>query len=130
MTEQQPLEKDIDHLVTEVAEKIDELIDSKNVVGEKITIGDTTLIPLMAAGFGFGAGGGGGKGSHKGEEGEGRGEGTGGGGGVKPVAIIVVNAEGVRVAPVPGAPSGLEKLGSAIGDAISSKSGAGSEASD
>ena len=116
---EQALGQDIDRLVTEVAKKVDELIDSKNVVGEKIAIGDTTIIPLMAAGFGFGAGGGDGK--SPGNEGEGRGEGTGGGGGVKPVAIVVVNPDGVQVTPVPGAPSGLEKLGSAIGDAISNR---------
>ncbi len=123
------IEQDIDHLVTEVAKKVDELIDSSNVVGEKITVGDTTIIPLMAAGFGFGAGGGGGKGANKDGSGEGRGEGTGGGGGVKPVAIIVVNPDGVQVTPVPGAPSGLEKLGSVIGDALSKQTAASGDES-
>ena len=45
------LDQDIDHLVNEVAKRVDEMIDSTNVVGEKIVVGDTTIIPLMAAGF-------------------------------------------------------------------------------
>ena len=116
------LEQDIDALLNDVTKDVDEIIDPSNVVGDKIVIGDTTIIPLMEAGFGFGAGGGDAVG--RGDE-EGRrvalAEGTGGGGGVKPVAVIVVNPDGVQVTPVPGAPGGLEKLAGAIGDALAAR---------
>ena len=39
--------------------------------------------------------------------GEGRGGGTGGGGGVKPVAVIIINQEGVRVESIKGSVSSL-----------------------
>jgi uncharacterized spore protein YtfJ len=51
--------------------------------------------------------------------GEGEGAGSGGGGGVKPVAVIVVNKNGVRVESVRrGAPSMVEKVGEAVGRII------------
>jgi len=63
---------------------------------------------LMSVGFGFGGGGGTGKGGRTEKEtGEGIGGGTGGGGGVKPVAVIIVNQEGVRVESIKGSVSSL-----------------------
>ena len=116
------IQDDVDKLMNDLAKDVDEIIDSKNVVGEKIVVGDTTIIPLMSAGFGFGGGGGKGGGrDEKGRGGEGTGEGGAAGGGIKPLAIIIVNSEGVHVTPVPGAPSGLEKLGAAIGEALSKR---------
>ena len=68
----------------------------------------TPSSPVVSLGFGFGAGGGAGKGGKSEKEtGEGRGSGTGGGGGVKPVAVIIVNEEGVKVEPIKGAVSSL-----------------------
>ena len=112
------IDQDIDRLLNDTVADIDKLLDAKHVVGDSMTIGDMTIIPLVAEGFGFGTGGGGGEGEGKQRHGEGRAEGTGGGGGVRPVAVIIVNPDGVKVVPVPGAPSGLEKLGAAIGTAL------------
>ena len=60
--------------------------------------------------------------SGKGEKdvkGEGTGGATGGGGGVKPVAIVVVNQDGVHIAPVMGgAATAVERIGEVIGKAI------------
>jgi len=73
-----------------------------------------TLIPLVSIGFGFGGGGGTGKGPK--EKGEGTGGGTGGGGGIKPVGVIVVNKEGVRIEPVKGgAATFAEKVADIVG---------------
>ena len=73
----------------------------------------------LSLGFGFGAGGGGGKGKNgDNHDGEGSGGGTGGGGGVKPVAVIIISKDGVRVEPIQPPPTGLEKLGAAIGSAM------------
>ena len=95
-------------LVKTSMEEIRGLLSAEKVVSEPIVIGGNTIIPLVSAGFGFGAGGGTGKGGKSEKEtGEGRGEGTGGGGGVKPVALIIVNEEGVRVEAIKGAVSSL-----------------------
>src|SRR3990172_547391 len=80
----------IDALVTGTVAELDRLLDTKQVVGEPMTFGGTTLIPLVSLGFGFGAGGGGGAG----DQGRGGGGGGAGGGGGKPVAVIVVDAGG------------------------------------
>ncbi|MDH5219428.1 MAG: spore germination protein GerW family protein, partial [Gammaproteobacteria bacterium] len=88
--------------------------------------GDVTIIPLVSLGFGFGAGGGSGKGKIPGGdargEGEGGGAGTGGGGGVKPVAMIIIDKNGVRVESIKGsASSAFENVAKTIGSAIQSE---------
>ena len=105
--------------------EIERMLNTKTVVGEPIEIGDTTLIPLVSIGFGFGVGGGEGKDASKGN---GHGGGTGGGGGVKPVALIVIDGEGVRVEPIKsGTASVLEKVAETIGKATSGKGGRSSD---
>ena len=95
-------------LVKTSMEEIRGVLSAERVAGEPIVVGGNTIIPLVNVGFGFGAGAGTGKGgtSEK-ETGEGRGTGTGGGGGVKPVALIIVNEEGVRVEAIKGSISSL-----------------------
>ena len=96
------------NLVKTSMEEIRGMLKAERVVGEPIVIGGNTIIPLVSIGFGFGGGGGSGKGSMSEKEtGEGSGRGTGGGGGVKPVALIIVNEEGVRVEAIKGAVSSL-----------------------
>lgn len=70
-------------------------------------VGDTTLIPLISVGFGFGAFGGTGNDPKKGA---GTGTGIGAGGGVKPVALVILGPEGVRLESVKsGAASVVDK---------------------
>ena len=96
------------NLVKTSMEEIKGMLSAERVVGEPVVVGGNTIIPLVSVGFGFGAGGGTGKGGRSEKEtGEGRGEGTGGGGGVKPVAVIIINEEGVRVEAIKGAVSSL-----------------------
>jgi uncharacterized spore protein YtfJ len=95
--------EDVEKLLKTISEEIEKALTSKTVVGEPIKIEDTTIIPLICMGFGFGAGGGTGKGGGKGgDKGEGAGGGGGGGGGIKPVAVIVVDKEGVRIEQLKG----------------------------
>lgn len=113
----------VETLLTTTMKEIEHILSTKTVVGEIITIGDTKIIPLINLGFGFGAGGGSGKGKMPGSddcgEGEGGGAGTGGGGGVKPVAMIIVDQNGVRVESVKGsASSALEAIGTTISNAF------------
>jgi len=108
--------EDIDKLVKTTLGEIEKVLDAKTVVGEPITIEGTTLIPLMSVGFGFAAGGGAGKGETK-EATEGGGSGTGGGGGVKPIAVIVIDKDGVRIEPIKGGMAiAMEKLSETIPD--------------
>jgi uncharacterized spore protein YtfJ len=108
--------EDIEKLVKTTLGEIEKVLDSKTVVGEPITIEGTTLIPLMSVGFGFAAGGGSGKGETK-DTTEGGGSGSGGGAGVRPIAIIVINKDGVKIEPIKGGMSAaIEKLSETIPD--------------
>ena len=107
---------DIEKLVKTTLGEIEKVLDSKTVVGEPITIEGTTLIPLMSVGFGFAAGGGSGKGETK-EATEGGGSGSGGGAGGRPIAIIVIDKDGVRIEPIKGGmATAIEKLSETIPD--------------
>ena len=100
----------VENLVKTTLEEIEKVLTTRTVVGEPITIEDRTLIPLISVGFGFGAGGGSGKAEAK-QKGEGEGGGTGGGAWVKPVAIIIIDKEGVRIEPIRGGLStAIEKI--------------------
>lgn len=111
---------DVEKLFSTAVNEIERLLNSKTVVGEPITIDDTTLIPLISVGFGFGVGGGEGKDPGKCA---GVGGGTGGGGGVKPVALIIINKDGVRVEPIKGGTASvLEKVAEIAGKAVGEKS--------
>ena len=111
--------EEVEKLFKSATEEMEKLLSSKSVIGEPMVVDGHTIVPLLSLGFGFGAGGGGGKGKNAdNHDGEGSGGGTGGGGGVKPVAVIIINKDGVRVEPIQGPPSGLEKLGAAIGSAM------------
>jgi uncharacterized spore protein YtfJ len=101
-------------------EELERVLNTKTVVGEPIVIEGNTLIPLISIGFGFGAGGGAGK-SKKSDD-EGGGAGTGGGGGIRPVALVIINKEGVRVESIKsGMASAFENIGESIGKVLQEK---------
>ena len=104
----------VDDLVKTTLGEIEKVLSTRTVVGEPITIDGTTLIPLISVGFGFGAGGGSGKGEAK-QKGEGTGGGTGGGAGIRPIAVVVIDKEGVRIEPIKGGmATAVENIGQAI----------------
>jgi len=106
-------------LFDKAVNEIERMLNTKTVVGDPIKIDDTTLIPLISIGFGFGVGGGEGTEPQKGS---GHGGGTGGGGGVKPVALVILNKDGVRVEPVKsGTASVLEKVAESLGKVAASQ---------
>jgi uncharacterized spore protein YtfJ len=114
--------KDIENLFGKAVGEIERMLNTKTVVGDPITVEGNTLIPLISVGFGFGAGGGEGTDPAKGA---GAGGGTGGGGGVKPVAVVIINQDGVRVEPIKGSAASLvEKIADVVGQAASSKKAA------
>lgn len=107
--------------------EIEKILSTKGVVGDPITVGDYTIIPLSSYGFGFGAGGGGGT---EGKEADrsGQGGGSGGGGGIKPVAVVVVGPEGVSVEPLKRSTTDLlDKVGDIVTRAIEKRSAAKKE---
>ena len=111
----------IEKLFDKAVGEIERMLNSKTVVGEPIRIEGNTLIPLVNVGFGFGVGSGEGTEPAKGS---GHGGGTGGGGGVKPVALIVINDEGVHVESIKsGVASAFEKIAETAGKAAASKAG-------
>ena len=89
------------------------MIDVNTIVGEPITSPDgTIIIPVSTVGFGFGAGGSE-FGEKKGTPTEGGacfGGGCGGGVSIKPTAFLVVNNNGVRLLPMDGSSSPIEKI--------------------
>jgi len=111
--------ENIENLFDKNVGEIERLLNTKTVVGEPIKVEGNTLIPLINVGFGFGVGGGEGTEPKKGS---GHGGGTGGGGGVKPVALIVINDDGVRVDPIKsGTASVFEKVAETIGSVAAAK---------
>ena len=107
---------DVEKLLRTTADELEKMLSSKTVMGEPMTIGETTIVPLRSAGFWFGTGGGGGKGGDKTKgEGEGEAAGTGGAGGVKPVAVLIIDKNGVRIEPMKGSMAQLaEQLTEAL----------------
>ena len=106
----------VEKLLKTTADELEKMLSSKTVMGEPVTIGDTTIVPLRSAGFWFGTAGGGGKGGEKAKgEGEGEGAGTSGAGGVKPVAVLIIDKNGVRIEPMKGSMAQMaEKLSDAL----------------
>ncbi|MGA2159337.1 MAG: spore germination protein GerW family protein [Dehalococcoidia bacterium] len=102
--------EDVENMVKTTLSQIEKVLSSKTVVGEPIIVGDTTLIPLLSVGFGFGAAGGSGKSDIK-QVNEGLKGGTGGAGGMRPIAVIIIDKDGVRIEPIKSSvAAAIEKL--------------------
>lgn len=77
-------------------EKVREMVDANNIVGEPITTPDgVTLIPVSRLSYGFGCGGG-----DYGKNGASSGAGCGAGIRVEPMAFLVVKGGVTRMLPV------------------------------
>lgn len=100
-----------------VTGRFSDFSDSNIVVGEPIELDGVTVVPLTRVSVGFGGGGGEGEGEFqatKGKAKHGKGKGIGGGAGAggkaRPVAVILFDAEGVTVQPIPLKKGLLDKL--------------------
>ncbi|NLN86788.1 MAG: sporulation protein [Syntrophomonadaceae bacterium] len=89
-----------------IAAHLENMVKSKTVVGEPISAGSATVIPIIAASFGFALGNGEGT-----EQNKGGGKGSGGGGGarISPTALLVVKDDDVQVFNL-GEKGSLDKL--------------------
>ena len=78
-----------------VVGELKEVARTETVIGEPVTVGDRTVIPVVKISFGFGAGGGQKEGDKTGEFGGG----GGGGAKIEPTAFIIMDEDGVRILP-------------------------------
>ncbi|MCL7412944.1 MAG: sporulation protein [ANME-2 cluster archaeon] len=89
----------MEQFIKSITEEIADMISTKTIIGDYITIEGRTIIPVTKVCFGFGSGGGEGK-SKAGDGG------TGGGGAggavVQPIAFLVVTAEDVQLLTIKG----------------------------
>lgn len=95
----------LEGLLNPVLESLNQHLSTKSVIGEAVTIGDITLIPVMDMMFGFGAGGGEGTAAAN----AGVGGGAGAGGRLSPKAVIVIKGDDVQVLPLSKG-SAIEKI--------------------
>lgn len=105
----------IDNLVSEVRG----MIEQRSVLGEPVTIGEVTIIPVASYGFGFG--GGAGSGTEPGSKEQGSGGGAGAGAGIKPVALVVIDKDGARVEQVQTGKTSLAEALAGAAERISNK---------
>lgn len=90
-------ENNVVELLKGVVGELRQVASSETVIGEPITVGDRTVIPVVKVTIGFGAGGGQGE-MAKGESGFGGG--GGGGAKIEPIAFIIMDETGVSLLPV------------------------------
>mgnify|MGYP003205570773 FL=1 len=87
---------DLKSMMVESMEKVKEMVDANNIVGEPITTPDgVTLIPISRLSYGFGCGGG-----DYGKQTNQMGAGAGAGVRVEPMAFLVVKDGVTRMLPV------------------------------
>lgn len=98
-----------------LATHLENLVKSKTIIGEPITAGNVTIIPVVTASFGFGLGGGEGTDPSKGG-----GQGSAGGAGAKvaPTALIAIKGDDVQVFSL-GEKGSWEKLIDLVPEIIS-----------
>jgi uncharacterized spore protein YtfJ len=82
--------QDLTEILKTITEEMQKALSARTTVGDPVTVEGKTVIPLMSVGMGFGAG----SSSEKADK-----PGGGGGGalGMKPVAVIIIDQDGVRV---------------------------------
>jgi len=111
-------------LISLVAGKLEETANSDVVVGEPITIGGVTIVPLSRLSVGLGGGGGEGEGDapqhrrHKGGRGKGTGQVAGIGARVRPVAVAIFSETGVEVLPIADKKGFFDKIMEKVPDVI------------
>jgi uncharacterized spore protein YtfJ len=82
--------QELTEILKTITGEMQKSLSARTAVGDPVTVEGRTVIPLMSVGMGFGAG------SSPGKEAS-PGGGGGGGLGMKPVAVIIIDQDGVRV---------------------------------
>ena len=92
--------EDILRLAEKVSQRLGRLAESSAVITEPVSFGGRYVVPLCELSLGFGSGGGIGEGEGPdSRSGKSQGEGGGAGGAAKatPVALLIIDEEGVRL---------------------------------
>lgn len=114
--------QDPNTMIEQLVNQVKKIIEERSVLGEAVTVGEVTIIPVASYGFGFG--GGAGEGTDPGSKEQGSGGGAGAGGGIRPVALIIVDRNGARVEKVQAGKASLaEAIASAAQQITEKKSG-------
>ncbi len=100
--------------INNIFEKLESFVKTNTVVGEPMSVGDTTIIPFIDICFGLGTGGGDGT-DDKGSKGTGGGAGSGAK--ISPTAILVIKGDRIEILPIKKAGS-LEKLIDMVPDLV------------
>lgn len=113
--------KHVAEILDIIGAQVDSIADANIVLGKPVELGKYKVIPLSRTNLGFGGGGGEGEGQgphpphHRHKQcanfkGKGIGGGVGGGGKVRPVGVIVLGGEGIKVLSIPDKQGLLDKL--------------------
>lgn len=106
---------DLNNNLETIFSRLENMFKAKTVIGDPLTIGEVTLVPVVNVTFGIGAGGGeGGKWPEQG----GGGIGAGTGARLTPSAIVVIKGDQVSLLPLGGRSnfeSIIEKVPEVIG---------------
>ena len=92
------MSQNLPNMLQDTISKIREMVDVNNVIGEPITVGDVTIIPVSKVSVGFG--GGGADYAKNAGSSEPFGGGVGGGVKVSPICFLIVKDGNVRMMPV------------------------------
>jgi len=83
-------------VITGIVGELKQIASAESIIGEAVTVGDKTVVPIVKVTVGFGAGGGEGE---KDKNGSGYGAGGGGGCIVEPAAFIIMDKTGISLLP-------------------------------
>ncbi len=83
-------------ILKSVVGELKDIARSETIIGDPVTIGDTTVLPIVKISVGFGAGGGQGENQ---KNGTGFGGGGGGGARIEPAGFIIMTKDGVSFLP-------------------------------
>ena len=94
------MSKNLPNMLENTIAKIREMVDVNNVIGEPITVGDVSIIPVSKVSVGFGGGGSDFVSKNPAKQDTPFGGGVGGGVKVTPICFLIVKDGAVRMMPV------------------------------
>lgn len=109
------MQKNVNELLGVSMDKIKEMVDVNTVVGDPITVGDMTIIPVSRMSYGFAAGG---SDLPTKQPREVFGGGSGAGVNVTPVAFLVIKNGELKMLPVNSNPDMIDRAVSMVPDMV------------